>query len=190
VTHFGASIWQGKKVRLRGFKASDWEYFARFEQDSTDARSVYRIVPPRVDEAHRRETEELAAKPVNEDEFALAIETLSGEEMVGAVSTFDVDLRAGRFRYGLAVDRSYRRKGYATEAALILLRYMFDERRFHKCEAYIYDFNHASMRLHEEIGFTTEGRLREHEYFHGRHHDVIVMGITAAEYQCGYPGNS
>lgn len=34
----------------------------------------------------------------------------------------------------------------------------------------------ASIALHRKIGFHAEGRLRDHEYFAGRHHDPVVMG--------------
>ncbi|GGO85240.1 GNAT family N-acetyltransferase [Wenjunlia tyrosinilytica] len=177
------SLWENKHIRLRGFKADDWPYFSRFEKDSNDARSVFRIVPPRADEAHEAETAELVRKPVDEDCFSLAIESRDSGEIAGAISVIDADRRAGRFTCGLAVDRDHRRRGYATEAVLTLLRYMFDERRFHKCEVYIYAFNTASLALHEKIGFTQEGRLREREFFEGHHWDVVVMGITSDEYR-------
>ncbi|MGP3969228.1 GNAT family N-acetyltransferase [Streptomyces sp. 6N223] len=177
------SLWAGRLVRLRGFAARDWEYFARFEEDSEDARKVHRIVPPRSDEAHQRETAEMAGRPADEEQVVLAIEDLADEATVGALSTFDVDTRAGRFRYGIAVDRARRRRGYATEAVGLLLRYMFDERRLHKCEAEVYAFNEASLRFHDRMGFTREGLLRDHEFFGGEHHDVVVVGITAPEFR-------
>lgn len=63
---------------------------------------------------------------------------------------------------------------------------MFGEQRYHKCEVGIYDFNHASLALHHRLGFTEEGRLRDHEFFAGRpprhHHDGHdrrrISGVT------------
>ncbi|WP_245997056.1 GNAT family N-acetyltransferase [Streptomyces armeniacus] len=179
------SLWRGESVLLRGFQASDWEYFQRFEENSEDARSVYRVVPPRSAEGHRRETEELAAKPVDEEEFALAVESLSGKETVGAISTFGVDRRAGHFRYGVAIDRAHRHRGYATEAVGIVLDYMFLERRFHKCVAEVYAFNRTSLAFHGRLGFVREGLLREHEFFRGARQDVVVLGLLAAEHRHG-----
>lgn len=181
----GSSVWRGDTVLLRGFSPDDWEYFLRFEEDSDDARAVFRVVPPRAPETHRKEVEQLAAESNGEDEFALAVASLETGQPVGAISTFAVDHRSGRFKYGLAIERSHRRRGYATDAARILLRYMFDERRFHKCEIDVHEFNGASIALHQGLGFSSEGRLRDHEYFRGRHYDVIVMGITAPEFRAG-----
>ncbi len=176
------TVWQGELVRLRGFEPSDWRYFSTFEEDSEGARSVYRIVPPRSEAAHRKETERLTSREPSETEFALAIESLTEETVVGAISTFAADSRAGRFQYGIAIAQGHRRRGYATEAVGLVLRYMFGERRFHKCEAEIYAFNQTSQLFHEQLGFRQEGRLREREFFHGHHHDVIIMGITSPEH--------
>ncbi len=64
---------------------------------------------------------------------------------------------------------------------------MFGERRYHKCEAGIYAYNEASLALHRRLGFTEEGRLRDHEFFAGRHHDLVVMGMTAQEFAQRHP---
>lgn len=69
----------------------------------------------------------------------------------------------------------------------MLLAYRFGERRFHKCEASVHAFNEASIALHTKIGFHPEGRLRDHEFFAGRHHDVIVMGMTVSEFVARHP---
>ena len=66
----------------------------------------------------------------------------------------------------------------------MLLGYMFDERRFNKCEAEVYEFNSASLAFHERFGFTQEGDSGRHEYFLGMYRDVVVMGMTAAEFRC------
>ncbi|WP_067461431.1 GNAT family N-acetyltransferase [Actinomadura macra] len=62
---------------------------------------------------------------------------------------------------------------------------MFGERRHHKCEVGIHAFNEPSIALHHRIGFVQEGRLRDHEYLVRRHHDMIVMGLTANEFTAG-----
>lgn len=64
----------------------------------------------------------------------------------------------------------------------MLLRFMFSERRFHKCGARIFAHNEASLALHRRLGFVEEGRLRDQVFFDGRHHDVVMMGILAAEF--------
>ncbi|MET9802797.1 GNAT family protein [Streptomyces sp. NPDC006368] len=64
---------------------------------------------------------------------------------------------------------------------------MFGERRYHKCEAGIHAFNDASLALHRKLGFVEEGRLRDHEFFAGRRHALVVMGMTAPEFAERHP---
>lgn len=69
---------------------------------------------------------------------------------------------------------------------MLLLRFMFGERRYHKCEARIRADNAASLALHDKPGFVSEGRLRDHEFFAGGHHYLVIMGMTAPEFAEGH----
>lgn len=48
------------------------------------------------------------------------------------------------------------RRGYASDAICIVLRYYFEELRYQKCTVSVYDFNESSLRLHEWLGFQVE----------------------------------
>lgn len=176
------SIWSGSKVRLRGIEPEDWQAFMSFDQYTADMRSVDIIHPPRSAAGYRQWATEQSTQQHDDDTFQLAIESLADHALVGALSTSNVDQRAGRFSYGIAIGHDYQRRGFASDAIIVLLTYMFGERRFHKCGVGIYAFNQASIKLHQRIGFQTEGRLRDHEYFAGRHHDLILLGMTAPEF--------
>jgi len=97
-----------------------------------------------------------------------------------------VDKNAGVFSYGIAIGADFQRRGYANEAIILLLRYMFGERRFQKCDVGIYAYNTASLRLHERLGFVHEGRRRRHQFFAGHHHDMVLMGMTVEEYAASH----
>ena len=47
---------------------------------------------------------------------------------------------------------------------------------------HVYEYNEASCRLHERLGFVQEGRLRRMAYAAGRHWDVLVYGLTREEF--------
>ncbi|RZQ61375.1 GNAT family N-acetyltransferase [Amycolatopsis suaedae] len=176
------SIWTGEKVRLRGVEPEDWRAFQRFDEYSADMRSVDMLHPPRSAAGYRRWAEDTEAREGTDDEFLLVIESLVDNTAAGSVSTHDTDQRAGRFSYGIAVGHEHKRRGYAADAAVLVLRYMFGERRFHKCEVGVYAFNEASLALHRKLGFQVEGTLREHEFFAGRRHDLVLLGLTAGEF--------
>jgi RimJ/RimL family protein N-acetyltransferase len=87
-----------------------------------------------------------------------------------------------RFNMGWASAAQYWRKGYATEAIQIVLRYFFDELRYQKVNVHIYDFNSGSIELHRRLGFQEEGRLRRMGYTQGQHYDWLLLGMTREEF--------
>nr|WP_225954071.1 GNAT family protein [Kibdelosporangium phytohabitans] len=165
---------------MRGIEPSDWEAFRRFDENSADMRAADMMYPPRSAEGYRRWTEEQSTRDPEGEEFMLAIE--ANGVLVGSLSTSGTDRLAGRFSYGVSVGDEHKRRGYASEAVVLLMAYMFAERRYHKCEISIYSVNEPSIRLHEELGFVTEGRLRDHVFFAGTHQDLVVLGMTAQEF--------
>lgn len=90
--------------------------------------------------------------------------------------------RAGCFKYALVIRSPFRRQGYARAAIVLLLRHYFRERRYQKCTVIIYSFNTASIRLHDALGFSLEGRLRRMVFTNYRHYDALYYGMTAEEF--------
>ncbi|MFI9825833.1 GNAT family N-acetyltransferase [Streptomyces sp. NPDC052013] len=175
-------MWVGEKVRLRGVEPEDWEGFRALEQHTVDVRNAALVEPPRSDEQFRSWTAERARRPPGGEAFRLVIETIADRAFAGSVTVGETDARAGRFKTGIEVLRNHRGRGYSTEATKLILTYMFAEQRYNKCEVEVYAFNDASLALYRKLGFVEEGRLRQHEFFAGVYHDVIVMGLTAQEH--------
>jgi RimJ/RimL family protein N-acetyltransferase len=180
------SFWTGSSIRLRGLEPQDWSFFQDFDRHSADVRSVHRLHPPRSAEGYREWAAAAARSTPDGDEFFLVIDA-PGEGPVGSINTNGTNRRAGHYRHGITVHPDFRRRGFAAEAITLVQRYMFGELRYHKCEAEVYAYNIASTRLHERVGFRREGVLREHEYFAGRHVDVVLFGMTAQEFAAGHP---
>lgn len=174
------SFWTGKRIRLRGIEPDDWTAFMRFAGDEERLGDVLR--PPRSAEGYRDWAKEQAAAKSDGDCFGLAIEAVDTGEIVGAVGSHHADPQAGWFEYGVTIGADHRRKGYAAEAVVLLLRFMFTERRYHKCEARIFAHNEVSLALHRRLGFVEEGRLRDHVFLAGRHRDLVIMGMLADEF--------
>lgn len=179
------SFWTGERVRLRGIEPDDWTAFMRFAVD--EERLGDTLHPPRSAEDFRVRTKERSTATADGDCFGLAIEALGTGHMVGAIGSHRADPRAGWFEYGVTIGADHRRNGYAAEAVLILLRYMFGERRYHKCLARVFAHNEASLALHRRLGFVEEGRLRDHVFFGGRHHDLVMTGMLADEFARLHP---
>jgi RimJ/RimL family protein N-acetyltransferase len=177
-----AQLWAGEQVVLRGVEPGDWEAFLEFESSSLYQRAWERVTAPRSAENCRQWLSREAAKDPSDDNRILVITDRASGAVVGCVNVTQADPIAGRFNAGVMIGPEHHRKGYAREAIILGLGYMFAERRYQKCQVYIHDFNEASQALVRGIGFILEGRLRRHDFFGGRYHDNLIFGLTAEEY--------
>ncbi|HNT75641.1 MAG TPA: GNAT family protein [Anaerolineae bacterium] len=178
------NIWQGKQVRLRGVEPRDAEVF--FAWKDTDMERFADFVRfPHSLEATRKHFEQMATGP-KDDCFDFVIENEAGDA-VGIINSHTCDRRVGSFMYGLAIGPDYRRRGYAAEAALLVMRYFFDELRYQKATVTVYSCNPASQKLHERLGFTLEGRVRRTVFTEGQHFDELFYGMTIEEFHALYP---
>jgi RimJ/RimL family protein N-acetyltransferase len=184
----GDSIWIGDQVQLRPREPRDADVIPLFEH-SADERSGWMIMPPRSPVATRKAIEESAGNRPGPRtlELDLAIARREDDRMVGGINVNEVDQTNGTFAYGVGIGREHKGNGYAAEAVLLVMRFMFDERRFQKCEARVYDYNSASISLHRKLGFTEEGRLRRHLFLAGEYRDELIFGMTVEEFRELYP---
>lgn len=182
------TLWVGAKVRLRAVVPEDWQFFQAWDEDTEVARLCYEIPFPRGPENTRRFAETQAGAEPHEDAFRWIIENRAGMP-VGTVNTHSCTRRHGTFSYGVAVAREHWRQGYATEAIQIVLEFFFNQLGYQKATVTIYGFNPGSIRLHEQMGFQQEGRLRRMTFSNGVYHDHIMMGLTAEEFRSMQPGS-
>ena len=180
-------IWRGRLVRLRGLEPGDWEVHYIWDQDSETAQMLERANFPNSQARARNWAERMSVQSGENDEFHFAIEEVVNGELVGAIATHHCDPRVGHFSYGIGMVPERRRKGYASEAILLVARFYFQELRYQKMNAQVRDDNAASIALHERLGFTREGQLRRMFYSGGAHHDLIAFGMTAEEFTARQP---
>src|SRR6186713_3207548 len=119
------NIFQGKRVRLRAVEPSDWETYWKWSND-TDAQRAESgdIGFPANREEIRAWAEREATHDGKDEKCFCIIETLEGEA-VGRINTHNCELRHGTFMYDILIPPENRRKGYATEAIRLLMRYYF-----------------------------------------------------------------
>lgn len=175
-------VWEGVSTVLRRVGPGDWETVMALESSSSYQRAWERVTAPRSAEQCQEWLRQEAAKDPLDDNFLLAVTDRETGVMVGCVNTTQADPVAGRFYLGLAVAGEHQRKGYAWEAGLLVLGYMFGERRYQKAQAYVHDFNEVSQAGLRAFGAQLEGRLRRHDFFAGRYHDNLIFGLTAEEF--------
>ncbi|MCL4869112.1 MAG: GNAT family N-acetyltransferase [Anaerolineae bacterium] len=180
------NLFTGRLVRLRAIEPTDAETEFRHLQDSEISRLDSNIEFPRSLADIRRRFEN-PREPRYPDDKSLIIETLEGQ-MVGEINVQLTDPRNGTFSIGIGLpERTAWGKGYAKEAMLLVLRYMFHERRYQKCNIGVFAFNGRAIGLYRRLGFIEEGRIRRAVFTNSSFHDELLLGLTVEEFDALYP---
>jgi aminoglycoside 6'-N-acetyltransferase len=113
--------------------------------------------------------------------FQFAITLAGGDELIG-------DCAAGpgagdrQAEIGFTLDPARQGHGYATEAAGLLIGYLFGARGKHRVTATCDARNQASAALLERLGLRREGHLREATWIKGEWTDDLLYAILRREW--------
>ncbi len=174
---------EGKLTRLRAVEPGDLERDYFWMNDPEIQRTLQNRYPLSTAEQRRWVEGTSASGP---DDFLFAIETRDGIH-IGNIGLHRLDQVARIAELGIMVgEREYLGRGYGTDAIIALLRWGFRELNLHRVWLRVYDFNERGRRSYLKVGFREEGRLRQHHYAQGEHHDAILMGILRGEFEAAH----
>lgn len=172
-------ILKGKKVVLRPIEVEDIEKIRSLINDPwMEERIVGWALP-----ISKKEQEQWYAGYHNtQKEIRFAIETeLDG--FVGLTGLKNIDMKNGVAESaGMRVRQEIQSRGVATDAYMTMFRYAFCELRLHRINTSALEQNAISIHVMEKCGCKREGVKREAIYKSGKYHDVVTMGILAADY--------
>lgn len=121
---------------------------------------------------------DIAAAPGRSTNLAI---TLEGRAIggIGAVACADIAQRTALFGYWLG--EAHWGKGIASAAAAAFVRYLEAQGTFARLEAAVFEWNPASMRVLEKIGFEREGTLRKSVSKDGQLIDSVMYAYIMAD---------
>ena len=105
---------------------------------------------------------------------------------VGMISLVDIDLVHGRAEPGhLLIGEPEAVKGIPVvfEACKLLYELAFDTLGLHRLYGPIASGNGDMLTYHKYLGFTVEGRQRDHYLLNGKRHDAVMIGMLEDEYR-------
>lgn len=106
------------------------------------------------------------------------LEDLSDDRPVGSVYFRDIDKVSRKAEYGIFIGEDDAvGKGFGSEAAVLALRYAFEELGLHKVFLRVFEDNQAAVRSYEKAGFVQEGYFADEEWISGRYRDLIFMAV-------------
>lgn len=123
---------------------------------------------------------DIAARHVPPRDYLLGIFVQA--EHAGNLS-LHVDRRKRIAEVGILVGSEYRGRGIAKRAHVLALNWAFDSLGLRKIWAGHLSDNEQAAALYSSLGFQREALLRRHELINEVEHDVIRVGMLAAEWR-------
>ena len=163
--------WETARLILRPFQPSDLEAFAAYRSDPEVAQYQGWSTPYSLEQAANFITEMSQATPCTPGEWYQAAIELKGSPATGTLIgdvAFHMKADMRQAYVGFTLARAYQGQGYAHEAVMRLLTYLFDEQKLHRVIATVDVLNTASIRLIERLGLRREAHFIENDWFKGR----------------------
>jgi len=110
-------------------------------------------------------------------EYYLAVVLPDSDRLIGFARIGLAGVQAGKLGYAIRADEWG--KGYATDAARTMIEFGFGELGLHRISAAIGPDNAPSIAVAEKLGFSYEGRLRDHVHTNGAWRDSLLYSLLA-----------
>lgn len=165
-----------KRVYLRAFEPDDYKTTIKWRKDDKiwDMLGGTKYF---VSEAYEKQWIENTI--FNSKDVKLAICLVENEKHIGNVYMTNInEINRSCVSHVLIGEKEYWGNGYAREALLLAIDYMFNERNMHRIQANVLTSNIASLKMHEKCGYKLEGTLREAVYKNGKYQDQWVLGVV------------
>ena len=101
-----------------------------------------------------------------------------GTEKIGPINWIH---RFAKLSYMIG-DKTCWNKGYAGEAVLLVLDYVFRHLNMHKMYAGVSEPNQASIKVLERNGYKMEALFKDKLFVNGKYVDHIIMSLSQEEY--------
>lgn len=170
----------GSKVYLRPLDLEDIASLTTWLNDPEVTRHllVYRPLSRMAEEAFLRKLSE------SESEIVLGIVVRDPEQFIGVTGLRHLDVRNRHAEFGIAIgEKTTWGSGCGTEATRLIVRYAFETLNLNRIWLHVGEDNERAVHVYQNVGFRTEGRLRQDMYREGRYWDSLVMAVLREEWK-------
>jgi [ribosomal protein S5]-alanine N-acetyltransferase len=143
-----------QRLRIRSFQRNDWQAVYGYTSDP----AVMRYIPE--EPFTPEQAKAFVADNMGEQARFVSVLLKTDDMLVGHME-FHPWFASRTYEIGWVFDRAYHGQGYATEAAMALLRYGFEALHLHRIVATSQPENVASWRVMERMGMRREAHFRK-----------------------------
>ena len=181
---------ESERLIIRKYEKGDGQdYFSLFERNNNREE-----LKEHVDEAKSVKTLEQAEIRIREHEaewiarrrLVLGVWLKETGECIGQIWIEPNKWEVPSFELGYFTDAGFQRRGFALEASIRSLKFLFEDLKAHKVIIITHDTNEKSWRLAERLGFQREAHFRESHIEDGKRWGILYYGMLKEEYDATY----
>jgi RimJ/RimL family protein N-acetyltransferase len=173
----------GDKIILRPLKIEDLEKTHEWRNNLELIKLTQGVRFPKSLEMDREWFDNALNDKSNRNIY-FGIDVIESSEFVGIIQLNNIDYVSGTASWGFIIgDKNKRGKGISNEAPRLLFNYAFNVLNLRKIYGYMICLNKAAFFMHLAIGnFKHEGTLKQHVFFEGLYHDVLIFSIFREDF--------
>ena len=169
----------GKRVHLRAFDVHDIPKRVSWMNDP-DFRQYLNAPFPVSEASTRRWLDRLVSDPSRID---LLICLNEGNQVIGYLGFRGIDLQNQKAETYIGIgERAQRGKGYAKEAHILSLSYIFNQYPLNMVYVKCRPENTAVIAMNKSVGFHLDGVIRSDLYSHGGFRDMAYLTLLRDEF--------
>jgi RimJ/RimL family protein N-acetyltransferase len=171
------------RLLLRPYTDTDLDDLYAFRSRPDVVRFLYEEVQSREEVAAALERRKKRGQLAKEGEgLVTAVELKGAGRVIGDVVLVWLSEEHKQGEIGFIFHPDFHGKGYAAEAARVMLKLGFEDLGLHRIIGRCDARNAASARLMERLGMRQEAHFRENEWFKGEWGDEMVFAMLASEW--------
>lgn len=169
-----------KRIYLRALEPDDYKTSISWRNDP---EILDMIGGPKFFVSKETERKWVESNIGSNEKIVLAICLKDSNKYIGNIIIKDIDWRNRSVSMPILIgDKEEWGKGYATEARMMLLDYVFNEMGMNRVWGLVLENNIASIRSVEKCGFHKEGIMRESVFKNGKYHNQVLLSILKEEF--------
>jgi RimJ/RimL family protein N-acetyltransferase len=177
----GCVLFASPRLSLREFCQNDLDAFLAYEQQPKMLLFENGIVDSDAAQSYLNQAIH-SAKETPRLNYYLGIITPSGNQLIGRISLTIQNSSIQEWEIGWAIRSEDWGKGYASEAARLILNFAFRNLKAHRVVAFCHAENIGSAKVMEKVGMKREGYLRQTRWLYGKWADEYVYAILDSDF--------
>lgn len=178
-----------QRLIIRKPRLSDWKDIFEGVREFDVAKTTKNIPHP----YSKKDAQEFLKKSLEKwkkkESYVFAIELKSEKKVIGLISLDNISKFNGHARTGSWINKNYWRRGYITEAKIVVNDFAFNKLNLRRLDSQIFINNKTSNAVQKKLGYIFEGTRRK--YFKskstGKIYDVNFYGLLKKDWKKARP---